>query len=183
VIDLRELTRQFPQRGRIEAIFLRPGRGVAALSVAAARAVVDRGLEGDRSAARAAAAPGGSKRQVTLLQAEHVEAIAGWLRREAIDPAALRRNLVVSGLNLIAARSPFADRPLRLRLGDEVVLQLSGPCAPCSKMEATLGPGAYNAMRGHGGMTARVLNGGTIAVGDAVWVEENPPAEGGAADE
>ena len=183
MIDLRTLTRQFPQRGRIEAIFLRPARGVAALSVAAARARVGRGLEGDRSAARLGSAPGGSKRQVTLLQAEHMQSIAAWLRREAIDPAALRRNLLVTGLNLIAARSPFADRPLRLRLGDAVVLQLTGPCEPCSKMEATLGPGGYNAMRGHGGMTARVLSSGTIAVGDAVWVEENPPAEAAAADE
>ena len=168
MIDLRELTGRFPRHGRLDAILLRPRRGEPAVGVEAVEALAGRGLAGDRSGAAPTA---GGKRQVTLIAAEHLALIAGWLGRAAIDPAALRRNLVVSGLNLIAARSPFADRPLRLRVGAVVLLELTGPCDPCSRMEEALGSGGYNAMRGHGGMTARIVRGGRVAVGDPLEVE------------
>jgi MOSC domain-containing protein YiiM len=54
-----------------------------------------------------------------------------------------------------------------VRLGG-VVLRLTGPCAPCSRMEAALGPGGYSAMRGHGGWCATVVQPGPLACGDAV---------------
>jgi MOSC domain-containing protein YiiM len=173
--DLRELTRQFPNTGSVDAIFLRPNRDTAALRVESAVAEVDRGLLGDRSAARAPARPGGGKRQVTLIQAEHLPLIGAWSAQTPLDPATLRRNLLVSGINLLALRPPFADQPLRVCIGPEVVLVMTGPCDPCSKMEAALGPGGYNLMRGHGGLTARVLHGGRLSVGDAVRVEFDPP--------
>ncbi|CAN5270201.1 MOSC domain-containing protein [soil metagenome] len=166
--DLRTLTRQFAREGRLEAIYLRPARGVAALSVGSAQALVQRGLDGDRSAAVVSKLP--KRRQVTLIQAEHLPLIARWIGIDEVDPAICRRNLVVSGLNLLAARSLFADQPVVLRIGPQVVLRITGPCEPCSKMEAALGPGAYNAMRGHGGLTATVEVGGPLAVGDLLRV-------------
>jgi MOSC domain-containing protein YiiM len=175
-LNLRELTTRCATSGRLEAIILRPGRDVRSVRVDSVQAVAGAGLLGDRSAQRARPGPSGSKRQVTLLQAEHLPLIATWSGHAVVDAAALRRNLVVSGLNLLGARSPFADQPLWLCLGDEVVLELTGPCDPCSKMEAVLGPGGYNAMRGHGGMTARVLQGGPLRVGDRVHMQVAPAA-------
>lgn len=174
---LHALTRAFATSGRLDAILLRPGRDLPVQAVADALAIAGRGLGGDRHAERAARSADGGKRQVTLIQAEHLPLIAAWAGRAAVDPALLRRNLVISGVNLVAARSPLARHPLRLRIGASVVLQLTGPCDPCSKMEAALGRGGYNAMRGHGGMTALVEAGGPIALGDRVWIDDDDTRE------
>ena len=162
---LRDLARRFARTGRVEFIFLRPERDVPAVSVGAATAVAGRGIEGDRSARGARP---GHKRQVTLLQAEHVPAIAAFTGRPRVDAALFRRNLVVSGVNLLAARPLFKDQEIRVLIGDTVVLAITGSCDPCSRMEAALGPGGWNAMRGHGGLTARIEVGGPMAVGDVV---------------
>ena len=90
--------------------------------------------------------------------------IARLARVDRIDPIGLRRNVVVSGINLLALKNA------RLKVGD-ALLEIVGPCQPCSRMEETIGPGGYAAMRGHGGMTARVITTGTISVGDVVRAE------------
>ena len=173
-LTLRQLVQQFAQPGRLDAIWLRPARGAPMLAASRAEALAGQGLMGDRAArARPAGAPpaAGGRRQVTLIQAEHLPVIAALagLPASAVGAALLRRNLLVSGLNLLAARSLFKDALLLLQLGDDaasaVLLEVTGPCDPCSQMAAALGPGGYNAMRGHGGVTARVLRGGWLAVG------------------
>lgn len=164
-MSLRDLLGHFAGSGRLEAILLRPAREQPAIAVDRAEAVAGRGLLGDRSAR---AGRSGGRRQITLLQAEHLPLIAAWTGRPSVEPAILRRNLVIGGINLIGGRSPLRDLCVQLRIGEVVVLELTGPCDPCSKMERELGHGAYNAMRGHGGMTARVLVGGPLAVGDPV---------------
>ncbi len=155
--SIRSLMAQFPRAGEVRWIGLRARRGPVAV-VDAAQAIAGAGLAGDHRAAR----PGGS-RQVTLIQAEHLPVVAGLLGRREVDPAWLRRNLVVAGVNLLALKG------CEVRIG-QAVLRHTGPCHPCSRMEASLGRGGYNAMRGHGGITAQVIAGGVIRVGDRVEV-------------
>ena len=95
------------------------------------------------------------------MQSEHLAVMGALLGEPPLDPARLRRNLVVSGLNLAALQGR------QFKVG-EALLQGTGLCHPCARMEAILGPGGYNAMRGHGGLNARVLSGGLIRVGDVV---------------
>ena len=163
---IQTLTQHFSQTGRVEAIFLRPARDVPCTAVASTTAIAGKGLEGDRTANTTSRSPMGSNRQVTLIQAEHLKVISALLGRE-VQPALLRRNLVVSDLNLIAAKSLFKAQPLHVCIGD-VILEITGACEPCSKMERILGHGGYNVMRGHGGVTARVIRGGQIHYGDTV---------------
>jgi MOSC domain-containing protein YiiM len=153
---------QFPRPGRVEWIGLRPARRAPVQSVAEVLAEAGVGLAGDhyRSSRN-------GKRQVTLIQAEHLPVIAALAGIEGLDPALLRRNLVVSGINLLALK----DR--RFRIGP-VLFEGTGLAHPCSRMEETLGAGGYNAMRGHGGVTARVLIGGPVRIGDALSAVEAP---------
>jgi MOSC domain-containing protein YiiM len=173
--DMRELSRQFVQSGKLERILLRPERRAPIVEVTSTLAISDRGLQGDRSALKAPSVASASKRQVTLIQAEHITAVASFLGLASLDAALLRRNLVVSGINLLAARSLFADQALILQIG-KVTLHITGPCEPCSYMEEVLGTGGYNAMRGHGGINARILYGGVLSVGDKVSVRLAQPS-------
>jgi MOSC domain-containing protein YiiM len=157
---IAQLLATLPQVGQLEWVGLRPARRAEMLAVPEAEVLTDSRLAGDHASPK----PGG-KRQLTLIQHEHLAAVAGFLGlAEPVAPGRLRRNLVVSGLNLLALKGQ------QIQIGDEVVLDITGECHPCSRMEEELGPGGYNAMRGHGGLTAHIAQGGTIRVGDAVRV-------------
>jgi MOSC domain-containing protein YiiM len=152
---LQELFDTLPQLGCVQWLGLRPARRESILSPNEVIADTLHGLAGDRYAGSS------GKRQVTLIQWEHLAVIASNLGLETLDPALLRRNIAVSGINLLALKGK------QFQIG-EAQLEYTGLCHPCSFMESTFGPGGYNAVRGHGGITARVMSSGRIALTDSV---------------
>lgn len=181
MLSMAELRAHLPRAGKIEWIGLRSGKRQAVHAVAEAEIHPLVGVLGDHgkfapprltaltgavgeapTSERSPVRPGGpGKRQVTLIQAEHLPVIVALAGLDRVTPEELRRNIMVSGISLLALK----DR--RFQLGD-VILEGTGECHPCSRMEEALGAGGYNAVRGHGGITARVIRGGMIRLGDAV---------------
>ena len=122
------------------------------------------GLMGDHYAGRS------GSRQISLIGAENLAAIGAFLGTGPADPGLLRRNFVVGGINLLALKGR------RFRLGT-AVLAYAGDCHPCSRMETLLGTGGYNAVRGQGGILARVLQAGRVELGDALTRLDDDPAQ------
>lgn len=155
--SIGELRAKSVQKGHLEWIGISASRRAEIQSVAEVQLEAGTGLAGDRHAT-----VGESERQVTLIQKEHLPVVAALLGREGeISPQLARRNLVVSKISVLSLKDQ------KFRIGG-AVLEGSGHCHPCSQMEETLGTGGYNAMRGHGGITARVIVGDVIQIGDAV---------------
>ncbi len=152
---IESLLNTLPQTGKVQWIGLRPARRAAINVVNSVAASTEFGLEGDRYSGS------NGKRQVTLIQHEHLPVIASTLGLRECTPELLRRNLSISGINLLALKGK------RFRVGD-ALLEYTGLCHPCSFMEKTFGHGGYNAVRGHGGITAQVLQSGTIALNDSL---------------
>lgn len=152
-MTMAELTQHFHTIGQVEWIGLRTARREKMLSIQQAELIPGTGLKGDRFKGNLK-----SKRQVSLIQAEHLQAMAQMLKLDELPPELLRRNIVVSGVNLLSLKG------MQFRLGS-ATLAMSGLCHPCSRMEETFGPGGYNVVRGHGGIIARVIHGGKVAVG------------------
>ena len=159
---LHELLAAVPQQGSVRWIGVRPTARTAMLELDAVEARREAGLTGDHSR------PGPrNARQVTLIQWEHLAVISALMGRPADNPITayeLRRNIAISGINL------FRLQGRRFRLG-QAILETTGWCQPCARLEQRLGRGTFQAMRGHGGITARVLQGGIIRLNDTLRVE------------
>lgn len=147
-----------PKPGRLEWIGLTPVAGAALHQVPQAAAAVGQGLTGDHHAKKRP-----TKREVTIIQQECLPVIAACLGADSVRPEQLRRNLSVSGINVVSLKD------CRFQIG-EVLLEGTGHCPPCERMEDTLGPGGLRATCGQGGITARVVRAGTLRLGDQVRV-------------
>lgn len=152
-----EKLRQSIVPGKLEWIGLRTERRGEISIVERAQAIVGLGLDGDH---RCLKSPG-SARQVTIISREYIHQVAQQLGMGFIDPALLRRNLVISGMNMNLLRFQ------RLQIG-EAIFETSALCDPCSRMDEALGKGGAAAMFGYGGLCAKIIKDGLIEVGDAV---------------
>ena len=152
-VAIRDLLETHAGEGRVMWLGVRPERRTNVVAVNDVEIGLA-GLDGDRRTK-----PG--KRAVTLVQWEHLPVIASLAHRSVVTPEMLRRNIAVAGINLLALRKS------EFRVGT-ALLRGSGLCAPCSRMEEALGPGGYNAVRGHGGLTAEVVEPGSVTIGDGV---------------
>ena len=148
--------------GTVQWIGIRPRRREPQQSLTRVQAVVDLGLERDHRMSKTQ----GSGRQVTLISREFMTQIAAHPGEANLDPARLRRNVVVSGLNLNALRRQ------RFWVG-EALLEATQLCHPCSRMESELGLGCVIAMFGYGGLCAKVIRSGAIEGGAPVRLDQH----------
>jgi len=118
-----------------------------------AEALVDRGLDGDRHAKP------GNRRSILLIEQEVLD-------QHGLAPGDVREQMTVRGIDL--GQLVFGSR---LKVGT-AVLEVAGPCAPCQRMDE-LRPGLRQQLEGRRGRFVRVVEGGSVAVGDPVQVQ--PP--------
>lgn len=123
--------------------------------VASVHAVEDLGLEGDRHA------KADNKRQVLLVEAETLEKLG-------LNVGDIKENITTHGIALMSL--PVGTR---LRIG-EAVFEITGVCHPCSRMD-DLRPGLRQTLSRQRGMLARVMQSGTLRVGDPITVEASSP--------
>lgn len=139
--------------GIVEYLSKRPHRGAEIESCTEIKLNKEKGIHGDYYSKK-------GRRQVTLIQAEHLDLVSRWLNK-TVRPEFTRRNILVKGINLQALKNK------KFQIG-EVILEGTGDCYPCEKMNHHIGPGGLEALEGHGGITAQVVKDGCIQVGDPV---------------
>ncbi len=149
-------------QGNVVSIHVAATAAGPMVSVKEVRAVVGKGLEGDRYFKQVGTYSNkrGPGREVTLIEIEAIEA----LKREdgiALDPGASRRNIVTRGVPL----NHLVGREFRM---GEVMLRGMRLCEPCAHLEGLTQPGVLRGLIHRGGLRAQILTEGTIRVGDVV---------------
>ena len=100
------------------------------------------------------------KGQVTFIDRGTIEAVAERIQDSDLDPAVLRRNIIVSGVDL----NELIGRTFEI---DGVRFNGSEECSPCVWMNVSAGEGAMDTMVGRGGLRCRILNTGSLAKGSS----------------
>lgn len=148
--------------GIVERIYLAPAGGAAMRPVEQVEALADRGLGGDRYCERKGSGTGWDECQVTLIEGEHLDEIAGQTGVKVLD-GEHRRNIVSRGISLDALRDK------RFRIGD-AVLAYDRPRPPCAYIASITEPLMTKALGKRAGICARVERSGLIRAGDPIVV-------------
>lgn len=150
-------------QGTVISIHTAPTPGAPVVSVDAVHAVPGKGLEGDRYFRRASAFSKSKlmpEYEITLIEAEAIEAFS---REYGIEfkPGDARRNLVTHGVRL----NELLGHEIAV---GEVTLRVIRLCDPCSHLAKVAHPNVLPGLVHRGGLRARILNEGTIRVGDPI---------------
>lgn len=121
------------------------------LEVSELECVAGRGIRGDRFFSHAE----NHKGQITFFAAEVYEWLCAELKVPNKSPAVFRRNVVTKGSDLNSfVGKEFEIQGIRF-LGVE-------ECKPCYWMNLAFGAGAEEALRGRGGLRAKILTDGVL---------------------
>ncbi len=143
--------------GTVKNILLRPERVKPPIFVQFAVAIENFGLEGDHYK------KSNGTRQITLIEQDHLDNAAQILDTR-VSALQTRRNIVVMDLRL-------NELPIYCKLAiGEIIIQKTGLCPPCGRMNENLGPGGQAALKDKGGITAKILKGGRFKVGDSIEI-------------
>ena len=107
------------------------------------------------------------KGQITFFAFEVFERLARHFGLTNKSPGTLRRNVIVTGINLNdLIGEEFSIQGVRFRG--------TAHCRPCYWLDQAFAPGTENFLKGNGGLRAEILTDGAIAVGDAQLVLAAP---------
>lgn len=149
--------------GKVESIHIASRPAEPTQAILEVRAVLGRGLEGDRNCGADASAPGKPHRpdrEVTLVESEALEALHRDCHVE-LSPGESRRNIVTRGVAL----NHLVGREFHV---GEVVLRGIRLCEPCDHLEKLTRAGVRQGLIHRGGLRAQIVRAGLIRVGDAV---------------
>lgn len=152
--------------GTVDSIYIAPASKVPMRQVSSVRAVLGKGLEGDRYSVAIGTfsdQPGPS-REVTLIEIEAIEAV-NRDHQTALTPAESRRNILTRGIRL----NDLVNREFRV---GGAILKGIRLCEPCSHLESLTGKELLSPLVHRGGLRAQVIQEGFIQAGD--MIEELP---------
>ena len=136
-------------KGVIVSLQLCPGYRKPMQMVEEAEAIANLGMKKDKHALP------DSSRQVLLVEKETLDELR-------ILPGQVKENITTSGIRLMSLK--YGNR---LKIGENVILEITKACSPCSRMEE-IRPGLLRELAGRRGMLTRVIQGGMIRRGDPI---------------